>query len=181
MRFRPRDRTIASSWPRRSWLHFRFLIFDCLPRLLRRGRIEATNHRHRGRCHCGCLARHLRRGPIEATVARASLPVKENAFHDTFLVAPLKRPITGTEAGATVGVLHDTFVVAPLKRPITGTEAGATVGVLHDTFVVAPLRLGCPWPYTRAWQCLPRLLQIQAIVERSQQDLLDRWNEHFNG
>jgi hypothetical protein len=25
------------------------------------------------------------------------------------------------------------------------------------------------------------LNQIQAIVERSQRDLLDRWNEHFNG
>ena len=77
-------------------------------------------------------------------VDRAIFADRRDVFHDSIVVAPLKRHASGVAVTARDQVFHDSIVVAPLKRRASGSIQW-TVDVFHDSIVVAPLKHVTHW------------------------------------
>src|SRR5208337_2384586 len=101
-----------------------------LPRLHRRGPIEARGQWRRGRSLGGSLPRLHRRGPIEAGTITTVSPTSLLLFHGFIAVAPLKRLLRGTSC-ATVSTLPRLHRRGPI-------EAGFVSRLRRDTFGPLP-------------------------------------------
>ena len=90
-----------------------------LPRLHRRGPIEACRIGVERSRSCRALPRLHRRGPIEASRCRARSRCRRLLFHGFIAVAPLKRRCSAQLLDAVACVFHGFIAVAPLKQLAT--------------------------------------------------------------